>query len=73
MPLHVPAGTVAEVGKQRTNAHLVLRRGVIVLRPAIFLLNRVVGINRDGGKWIAIIGNLEADHKIVAGVRQQRQ
>jgi len=73
MPLHVPARAVAEVGKQRTNAHLVLRRGIIVLRPAIFFLNRVVRLNGDGRKRIAVIGNLETDHKIVASVSQRRQ
>jgi hypothetical protein len=68
VPLHIPARRVAEVRKQRTNTYLVLGRGIIVFCPAIFLLNRIIGLDGHGRKRIAASGNLKADRKIVAGV-----
>jgi hypothetical protein len=73
VPVHIPARTVAEVRKYGTNANLGLRLGVIVLGSPILLVDRVIGLDGHGGKWIAAVGNLEADHKIITHVGDQRQ
>jgi hypothetical protein len=73
VPVHVPARTVAEVRKYGANADLGLRLGVIVLGSPILLMNRVIGLDGHGGKWIASVGNLVTNRKIVTHVREQRQ
>jgi hypothetical protein len=73
VPVHIPAWTVAEVRKYGANADLGLRLGVIVLGSPILLMDRVIGLDGHGGKWIASVGNLEPDHKIVDCIRERRQ
>jgi hypothetical protein len=73
VPVHIPARTVAEVGKYGANANLGLRLGKIVLGSPILLVDRVIGLDGHSGKWVAAVGNLEPDHKIVGCIRERRQ
>jgi hypothetical protein len=73
VPVHIPARTVAEVRKYGANANLGLRLSVIVFGSPILLVDRVIGLDGHGGKWIASIGNLEPDHKIVDCIGERRQ
>ena len=73
VPVHVPAWTVAKVRKYGANANLGLRLGIIVLGSPILLVDRVIGLDGYGGKWIASLGDLVANRKIVTRVREQRQ
>jgi hypothetical protein len=73
VPVHVPARTIAEVRKYGANANLGLRLGVIVFGSPILLVDRVIGLDGDSGKWIASVGNLVANRKVVTHVREQRQ
>ena len=61
VPFQVPAGTVAEVGKERAHAHLALRLRKVEFGSAILLVNRVVGLNGDGRKLFAALRNLVPD------------
>jgi hypothetical protein len=73
VPVHIPARTVAEVRKYGANANLGLRLGEIVLSSPILLVDRVIGLDGHSGKWIASVGNLEPDYKIVDCIRERRQ
>ena len=73
VPVHIPARTVAEVRKYEANANLGLRLGEIVLGSPILLVDRVIRLDGHSGKWIAAVGNLVANRKIVPHVREQRQ
>jgi hypothetical protein len=70
---YIPAGTVAEVGKQGAHAHLALRLREIVFGSAILFVNRVVGLDGHGRKRIAAFRNLVPDREIVSQVGDQRQ
>jgi len=73
VPVHVPARTVAEVRKYGANANLGLRLCEIVLGSPILLVDRVIGLDGHGGKWIASGGNLVANRKVVTRIREQHQ
>jgi hypothetical protein len=73
VPVQIPARTVAEVRKYGANADLGLRLGVIVLGSPILLMDRVIGLDGYSGKWIASVGNLVANRKIVPRIREERQ
>src|SRR5580704_16339146 len=73
VPVHIPARSVAEVRKYGANADLGLRLCVIVFGSPILLVDRVIGLDGYAGKWIASVGNLEPDHKIVDCIGERRQ
>jgi hypothetical protein len=73
MTLHVPAGTVAEVGKQGAHAHLALLLREVVFGSAVLFVNRVVGLDDHGRKRIAAFRNLVPDREIIPDIRHQRQ
>jgi len=61
------------VRKQGANANLALRVGEIVLGLATLLVNDVVGLDGNGGKWIAIIGKFVPEGDVISRVYDQRQ
>ena len=69
----VPAGSVAEMGKEGAHAALAFGLGKIEFGSAIFFMNRVVGLDGYGGKGIAAFGNFVADREIVSGINDQRE
>ena len=73
VPLHIPAGNVAEMGKQGANARLIFGLGKIVLGSAILFVNRIVGLDGHGRKGIAVIRNFVAEREIISHIHQRYQ
>ena len=59
--------------KQGANAHLRFWLGEIEFRPAILLVNRIVGLDGYSRKRIAAFRNPIPDGKIVSRVSEQHQ
>jgi hypothetical protein len=69
-PPEVPARLIAEVGKKRAHANLVLGLEKIEFGFAALLRYHVIGLDLDDSVRIAVLGNPVPHRKIVAHVEE---
>jgi hypothetical protein len=72
-PPEVPARLIAEVGKKRAHANMVLGLEEIEFGFAVLLRHHVIGLDLDDSIRIAVLGNPVPHRQIVAHVKECQQ
>jgi hypothetical protein len=68
VPLQVPARRISEVGKQRIDAGLILRRGELILGFIVLLVDDIHFAHADASEFRPAAGNAVAKRNVICRI-----